>query len=522
LNFLNPFTNPTIVAGYEAWYETTGRRADRLEKALLRRLLAVFARARTLLEVGCGTGHFTRWFGEQGLQVIGLDFSSPMLAEAVRLGSLPYVQGDALALPFRAGAFDLVALITTLEFVNDPVQALAEATRVARHGLILGVLNRHSLLAWQRKRSGEPLWQAARFFTPAELARLVQQAAAGKQVKIVWRTTLWPVWPRELPLPWGGFIGLAVRWVPSLSQVMQGETEMNIKCMMAVWLCSMSLVVVACAGRVGTSPTTDGGVLVAASIAPLADFARQVGGDHVQVITLVPPGASPHTYELTPSQVEQVAKARLLAFNGVGLEFWADKLIQSADNPNLIVVDTSQGIEILEGDADEPGGNPHIWLDPQNAIVQVEHIRDALTRADPAHADDYRANAEGYIAELQALDQEIANEVTTWSNRQFIAFHPAWVYFARRYGLVQAAVIECSPGREPSPAEVAQIVETAKRIGAKAIFAELQFSPKAAQAIAEESGAQVLFLDPLGSSLEDPTYLNLMRYNVAQMAKALQ
>ena len=206
----NPFTNPTIVAGYEVWYETTGRRADRLEKALLKRLLAGSPHARTILEVGCGTGHFTRWFGEQGLQAVGLDFSSPMLAEAVRLGSPPYVQGDALALPFPAGAFDLVALITTLEFVPDPVQVLAEATRVARHGLILGVLNRQSLLAWRRKRSGEPLWQEARFFSPAELVHLVQQAAAGKQVKIVWRTTLWPVWPGQLPLPWGGFIGMAV------------------------------------------------------------------------------------------------------------------------------------------------------------------------------------------------------------------------------------------------------------------------------------------------------------------------
>ena len=206
----NPFTNPTMVAGYEAWYETSGLRADRLEKALLKRLLAGFSRARTLLEVGCGTGHFTRWFGEQGLQMMGLDFSPPMLAEAVRLGSPPCVQGDALALPFRAGAFDLVALITTLEFVTDPVQALSEATRVARHGLILGVLNQQSLLAWRRKRSGAPLWQEARFFTPAELVRLVQQAAAGKRVKIVWRTTLWPVWPGQLPLPWGGFIGMAV------------------------------------------------------------------------------------------------------------------------------------------------------------------------------------------------------------------------------------------------------------------------------------------------------------------------
>jgi len=136
-----------------------------------------------------------------------------MLAETIRLGGSPCVLGDALALPFLAGAFDLVALITTLEFMADPVQALAEATRVARHGLILGVLNRQGLLAWRRKRSGEALWQMARFFTPAELVRLAQQAAAGKQVKIVWRTTLWPLWPGELPLPWGGFIGMAVRLV---------------------------------------------------------------------------------------------------------------------------------------------------------------------------------------------------------------------------------------------------------------------------------------------------------------------
>jgi ubiquinone/menaquinone biosynthesis C-methylase UbiE len=209
----NPFANPTMVAGYEAWYETSGRRADRLEKVLLKRLLAGFSRARTLLEVGCGTGHFTRWFGEQGLQAMGLDLSPPMLAEAVRLGNLAYVQGDALAVPFPAGAFDLVALITTLEFVTDPVQALSEATRVARHGLILGVLNRQSLLAWRRRHSGEALWQEARFFTPAELVRLVQQAAAGTRVKIVWRTTLWPVWPGELSLPWGGFIGMAVSMV---------------------------------------------------------------------------------------------------------------------------------------------------------------------------------------------------------------------------------------------------------------------------------------------------------------------
>ena len=206
---VNPFADPAMVVGYETWYETTGRRADRLEKSLLKRLLAGFPPTSTLLEVGCGTGHFARWFGEQGLRVTGLDLSTAMLAEALRLDSLSCVHGDALALPFPTGAFDLVVLITTLEFVPHPAVVLAEALRVARHGLILGVLNRQSRLGRQLKRKGGGVWEAARFFTPAELVGLVGHAAAGRRVQVLWRTTLWPVWPGALPLPWGGFIGLA-------------------------------------------------------------------------------------------------------------------------------------------------------------------------------------------------------------------------------------------------------------------------------------------------------------------------
>jgi ubiquinone/menaquinone biosynthesis C-methylase UbiE len=209
----NPFGNPDIASNYEAWYETTGRRADRLEKALLKRLLASFPRARTLLEVGCGTGHFSRWFQAQGLQVIGLDLSLPMLAEAVRLGGPPCVCGNSLALPFPGDTFDLVGMITTLEFLADPMQALAEALRVSRQGLILGVLNRQSLLGCQLKKESGPIWAAARFFAPAELARMARHAAAERRVEVTWRTTLWPLWPGALALPWGGFAGIAVRFV---------------------------------------------------------------------------------------------------------------------------------------------------------------------------------------------------------------------------------------------------------------------------------------------------------------------
>lgn len=209
---VNPFDDPGLVSRYEEWYAGPGRRADRLEKRLLAKVLARFPQSRTVLEVGCGTGHFTRWFAERGLDATGLDTSTAVLAEARRLGGPAYLQGDAGALPFGDRAFDLASLITTLEFVPDPLRALAEAVRVARHGLILGVLNRHSLLVARYRRSGKEVWRAARFFTPRELADLVRQAAGDRLTRAWWRTTLWPL-PvlGSLPLPWGGFIGPAAR-----------------------------------------------------------------------------------------------------------------------------------------------------------------------------------------------------------------------------------------------------------------------------------------------------------------------
>lgn len=264
----------------------------------------------------------------------------------------------------------------------------------------------------------------------------------------------------------------------------------------------------------------DSPLLVAVSIEPLADFTRQIGGPDIDVMTLVPPEASPHTYELKPSQVAQFAKARLLILIGAGLEYWADNLVKAVANPNLRVIDTSKGVPLIGAGA--AGANPHIWLDVRQAMTQVKAIEAGLIQADPARAESYHSRAASYLKKLAALDEEIGREVRSWKSKEFIAFHPAWVYFARRYGLKQAAVIEQSPGREPSPAELARIVETAKRIGARAIFAEPQFSSKAADTIAQESGARVLFLDPLGSSLADRSYISMMRYNVAQIAKALK
>ncbi len=298
---------------------------------------------------------------------------------------------------------------------------------------------------------------------------------------------------------------------------MSGKKYAAISIMLA-----LAILLGACARTSPTAPAGHGKMLVVASINPLADFARQVGGDRVQVETVVPPGASPHTYEPKPSQLKALSRAKVLVLVGLGFEFWADKAVSASGNPDLIVVRTSNGLKILQQGEGEGSGNPHVWLDPINAIHQVEMIRDAFVRADPAGKEVYITNAEEYIGKLKALDKEIREEVSGFSTRKFIAFHPAWVYFARRYDLEQVAVVERTPGREPSPAEIARIVQAARKAGVRAIFAEPQFSPKAARVIAQECGAQVLFLDPIGGVKSRETYIDLMHYNLEQMAKAMK
>ncbi|MCE5199714.1 MAG: metal ABC transporter substrate-binding protein [Armatimonadota bacterium] len=271
---------------------------------------------------------------------------------------------------------------------------------------------------------------------------------------------------------------------------------------------------------------SSGKMLVAASIGPLGNFANEVGGNLVDVQVLVQPGASPHTYQLSADQMEMLSQASVLVLNGLHLEFWADKAINAADNPKLIVVHTADGLPVIEGKDEEhgdvhPGGNPHVWLNPMYAIHQVETIRDAFIKADPSHKSQYTKNAADYVAKLRKLDKDIRAEVATFKSRDFITFHPTWVYFAREYGLVEAAAIEKSPGREPSPSEIGDIVDLCKREHIRAIFAEPQFSPKAAEVVADECGARVLMLNTIGQP-PDFDYIKMMRDNVNEMAKALK
>lgn len=304
---------------------------------------------------------------------------------------------------------------------------------------------------------------------------------------------------------------------------------------------AISIVLIFASGLFGCSERTrDGKMKVAATIVPLADFCRNVGGDLVEVETMVPPGASPHSFEPTSEQMMFLSDAGVFVENGLELEKWVSGISGKVDNDDLVIVTASDRIpesKLLsvqeehehEGIEDEDSSgdiyDPHVWLDPELAIYEVEAIMDGFIKADPDNEETYRKNAEQYINKLKVLDKDINGEASTFTKKKFVSFHPAFSYFAKRYGLEQIGVIEELPGKEPSAGEIEDLIKRIKEEGVQVIFTEPQFSQKAAEAIAFESGADVVLksLDPLGDpdNPETSTYIKLMKHNTSVMSEAM-
>jgi zinc transport system substrate-binding protein len=267
-------------------------------------------------------------------------------------------------------------------------------------------------------------------------------------------------------------------------------------------------------------------VHVVATISPVADMVRQVGGDAVEVVTLLPAGASPHTFEPTPAQIRAVAEAAVFVEVGAGLDAWAAKLRAAHAGP-MIVITLAAGVPLLgaaEGEGASHGGDPHIWLDP--VLVRdhlVPAIANGLSQADPGHAPAFRAAAAEFEAALTQLDTEIRTTLAPAVNRNYVGFHSAWQYFGRRYDLHQVAVVESFPGKEPSAQEIAALVQRARAAHVRALLIEPQFSPRMAERVAQEIGAQLVTVDEIGGpDLPDRQhYLDLMRYDLRAFAKAL-
>ena len=257
------------------------------------------------------------------------------------------------------------------------------------------------------------------------------------------------------------------------------------------------LLAAATAGCTGTDRQDTGEVVVAVTIPPEEEFVERVGGDHVRVILLVPPGADPHTYEPPPGVLAEVARADMYAAVGSGIEFelaWRDKI--AALNPEMLVVDCSRGVDLIRaGDGEHGGADPHIWTSPRNAKVMVEEIREGLIAVDPENAEDYRRNADAYLGELDALDAEITGALAASGVKTVMVYHSSWAYLARDYGFAEVPIE--SEGKEPSPQRLEHLIKQAEEEKIKVIFASPEHSTRSAEVIADAIGGTVVTVSPL-------------------------
>jgi len=288
------------------------------------------------------------------------------------------------------------------------------------------------------------------------------------------------------------------------------------------WLLLAALAVAGCQ----QSPPPDGKPLVVASFYPMYEFARQVAGERAQVISLVPPGVHGHDWEPSPQDVAQVRRARVFVYNGAGFEPWADKLLKEAAGPSTVVVAASAGLTVTRTGGDG-GVDPHVWLDPVLAKAEVEAIRSALERGDPAGSAAYATNAGGYGAKLTALDARFDAGLRECARREVVVSHAAFGYLTRRYRLEQVAVMGLAPQSEPSPAALAAIVRTARLRKVTAIFLEPLVSPRLAETLAREVGVRLLPLNPIEGvtakeAAEGTGYLDLMARNLESLRTGLE
>ncbi|MBD2461448.1 zinc ABC transporter substrate-binding protein [Oscillatoria sp. FACHB-1407] len=304
-----------------------------------------------------------------------------------------------------------------------------------------------------------------------------------------------------------------------------------------------------------TSPIETAELQVVTTFLPITQFTKAVAGDRAEVTQLLPTNVGPHDYQATPEDVQRLAQADVLVQNGLEMELFLEDLVDNAGNPDLQMVDSSEGIatiatEDVEGHAHENEDhghdhaneaehtdgaehaeaghqhgefNPHVWLDPKRAIEQVENIRDGLIAADPEGEAVYTANAATYIQQLKELDSEITAMLQPYAGKTFVAFHDFAPYFAESYGLDAEFLVDV-PDENPSPDDVKRISDEVKESSLKTILTEPQAGEESLAALAEDLNVTVSIFDPMetgdAEAIEPEYYLTVMRQNAQSLIAA--
>ncbi len=293
-------------------------------------------------------------------------------------------------------------------------------------------------------------------------------------------------------------------------------------------------------GCKGCGAAPSGRTHIAVSIYPVYDLVKRVAGPDADVALLLQPGKNEHTFDPTPHDVEEVAKAQLGVMVGLGLDPWMERLMKDAA-PKAKVLKVGDRVPtrtveleaVGEEEAHKHGGkdddddhdhekgaiDPHVWLDPQNARLIVRALTEELAKVDAAHANAYRQRSDALDKELEALDKELEARTKALPKKGFVTFHGSFGYFAKRYGLTVLAVIEPYPGSTPSGDYVQKVLSVIKAKQVPALYSEPQLDPRPAKVLSDEAKIPLGVLDPVGGGPETDSYEKMLRFDVAQLEK---
>ena len=292
--------------------------------------------------------------------------------------------------------------------------------------------------------------------------------------------------------------------------------SMTMKALLFFLLIIMNIV----AGCGGQQSADKSKLQVAASFYPMAEFVQAVGGTNVQVTTMVPDGAEPHDWEPSPKDLTRLGRAQVFVYNGM-VDPWAEQALEALSERKIIPVEAGHDLFARAGKQD-----PHVWVSPKKAIIEVQRITETLCEADAKHVDAYRANSRAYIAKLEQLDKKLAEVAQKAPKKVFVTAHAAFGHLAADYGLRQLSVAGISAEAEPTPGDLQRLIATVKREKVRYVFFETLTDPKIAKLVAQETGAQTAVLDPLEGLDEEGrkqglNYLKIMEQNIANLQKAL-
>lgn len=267
-----------------------------------------------------------------------------------------------------------------------------------------------------------------------------------------------------------------------------------------------------------TQNSTNDKLNITVSIYPLKEFTQKIGGDKVEVKCLVPDNMEPHDYEPKTKDFKELTNSKAFIYNGLGMEEWVDDVNESIKANNVVIVDSSTGIEVRkEGEAVDP----HIWLSLKNAEIQCKNIKDTLVKLDEKNKDYYEENYNKFKEELEGLYNEYKPKFDALNKKNFITGHAAFGYLCRDFGLTQKSVENLFAEGEPTPKQLEELVNFCKENNIKTVFSESLASPKVSETLAKEVDAKVVPILTLESNENDKSYIEAMRYNLNEIYDCL-